>query len=95
MDITVTYKTFWWKSVVFFTVVFYKDETRWRRLTLTGQVAFKTYLYNMISFLALRLAKTLGCFWTNSNTLTNTFGSFAGGACGSLQNNAQAYSLVG
>lgn len=50
-----------------FTVVFYKGETRWCRLTLTGQLAFITYLYNMISFRALIPAKTLGCFWTNSN----------------------------
>lgn len=50
-----------------FTVVFYKGETSWCRLTLTGQVAFITYLYNTISFSALRPAKTLGCFWTNLN----------------------------
>lgn len=53
--------------MVFSPCFFYKGETSWCRLTLTGQVAFITYLYNTISFLVLRPAKTLGCFWTNLN----------------------------
>lgn len=43
VDITVTYKTFWWKKSGIFTIVFYKGKTRWCRLTLTGQVA----IYNI------------------------------------------------
>lgn len=60
MDVTVTYRPFWWEKCGIFTVVFCQGETRWYRLTLTGQVAFIMYFHNTISFVVLKPAYDFG-----------------------------------